>query len=278
MTAQPRFRPVLVHDVDREVGMTRCPTEDVLILYATVLPDDEPESEELLEGWTVTALSSHLGTCEACRRQVAELGELTGALRDDGLGAPPAAFWDEMAADVMSSIDGSAERAPGEAADNVIPLHRDETMEPVPASVPVVAWRGSLAWWRWAVAATLIVGVSVAFVLATGPRDGDGADGGGAVADGEGLVPTADEAAALAAELGIDLSPAQPEELFAAGVLDVGDAIDEAGWSSLQRDLERMDGVGEWELALVGDDPLEELIELDAEELALLLDALESKT
>ena len=278
MTALPRFRPVLVHDVDREVGMGRCPSEDVLILYAAALPDDPVEAEELLDGWTVEAISTHLGVCDACRDQVAELGELTGALREDRLEDPPAPLWDEMAAAVMSSIEGAGRDRDSEAGADVIPLHPDETLDPTTADrgapAPARASTSSATWWRWAAAAVLVLGVGGALLLARGLHDGDGADAPLADAD---LVPSADEAAALAAELGLELSRGEPTERLADAV-DLGAAFDSTGWSSLQRDLADLEDVDALELALAGEDPVEDLIELDAEELEHLLAALESKT
>ncbi len=280
MTALPRFRPVLVHDADREVGMERCPSEDVLILYVAALPDDELEAEELLEGWTPAALSAHLASCERCRAQAEQLGELTGALRDDRLEPPPEGFWDEIPASVMRSIDGGG--AAGAAGTGgrtaVIPLRRDGAEAPAaaPAGEPSRRAGRRRAAWLWAAAAVLLLATGAVLWATREPADGAGEVP--APVAGEALVPTADEAAALAAELGIELATDEPGELAAGDVLDVDAAFGDAGWSSLRRDLARVDDVDALELALVEGDPVEDLIELDVEELQALLEALESRT
>ncbi len=246
-----------------EVEMARCPSEDVLILYVSSLPGED--AEELLDGWSARDVTGHLASCEACRAVVEETGALTATMRSDELAEPPEALWDEMADEVMRSLEmPTVEREP-EA--EVIPL-RGATEAGLQASARRIPW-------GWAVAAALVLGLTVAIAV-TRQADEEPAlpmaDGGGEPVDA--VLPDRATAEALAAELGLSLDTIDPGAVARAEVMDASASLGDAGVSALVEDL----GEDEAEALDVGldDDLFGLLAELEPEELAALMQSLES--
>lgn len=287
MSARPLWRPVVVREEDREAIMRNCPSEDVLILYGSTRPETDPDDGELLEGWTAEAVARHLTLCPSCRTSVEASRALTGALREDVAGEPPEAFWDEMADQVMSQLDGEAgtgesetrpsvrrARRTGEDA-AVIPLRRPGQVGIEPASVP----ERSRATWLWAAAAGLALLLSVAAYLSQDDRSLDGMEGGERTtpAPVAAALPDAAAAAAAAAALGLSLDPIDTGAVAEVDALELGGAAGDTGVSSLADDLMGADA-DDVELALGYDDAISELFELDAEAMENIIAALESKT
>ena len=283
MSARPLFRPVLVHGGNRGLIMRECPTEDMLILFASTRPDTDPDDGELLDGWTAAEVAEHVTLCTSCRSTVEVTGALTRTLRDDGVDDPAGEFWDELASDVMRSIDELPAVEPGRpgtargrdrhgAADDaeVIPLRRPMQFGRLGGS-PVERQR---AVWLWGAAAALALALSVAAYLTQRPDDGT-ADGTPTPVALE--LPDAEAAAAAAAELGLSLDPIVPEELAEVNALQLGGAFEVASESSLRRSIEGADAT-DVELALGYDDAISELFELDAEAMDNILSVLESRT
>ncbi len=266
--------------------MRECPSEDVLILYASTQPDTDPDDGELLDGWTADGVAGHLTLCPSCRTTVEVSSALTVALRGDALDEPPAEFWDEMAEQVMRRLDEapasaatpsaprSARRVARDEA-TVIPLRRPGQVAVEPPSAP----ERQRTVWLWAAAAALALALSLGAVLSqrdpgqgTAPADG----GPTPVAVSPGL-PDAADAAAAAAALGLSLDPIDPGALAETDVAELAGAVEQAGVSSLRRSLQGAD-VDDVELALGYDDAISELFELDTEAMEDILAALESKT
>jgi len=247
--------------------MGHCPSEEVLILFGASLPEGEDE-QELLDGWTADQVAAHVGACEACRAVVQETSALTATMRDDVLSEPAEPFWDELADEVMRSID-RADATPGA---DVVPLQPVE-----PARAPVRRLH-----WGWAVAAGLLVvlGIGLRWMQMDQTLETTVAETGDeAVGPGDGVVPGAlpdrATAEAIAAELGLSLEPVDPVESVQAQVVDVDSDLADSGLAALFDGLDDED-IEVLELAVADDDPLSDLAEFDVEELAAVLVALES--
>jgi len=247
--------------------MAPCPSEEVLILYASLSPGEQPEDDELLDGWTARSLADHLDRCAACERVVRQSGELLGALQADELTEPPDEFWDELADGVMRSIDADSTEAPEDNHANVVPLPE---LAAAPAARPSNRRSGR---WLWAAAAALAMALAV-WSYDEVARDGETET----VADGgvDGLIPNAEQANQLAAELGITLEGFDAKDVTPeVDLLDLGSSFSDAGLSALGELVDDND-MDDLELALADGDPIGQLLELDTEELALVLEALES--
>jgi len=127
--------------------------------------------------------------------------------------------------------------------------------------------------WAWAAAAALAMALAVWSLY---PEAEDA--GQDAVVDKgvDGLIPDAEQANQLAAELGLSLDGFNSQDVTPeVELLDVGDAFGDAALSTLSELLED-DHLDDLELALADGDPIGQLLELDTDELALVLEALES--
>ncbi len=278
-----------------------CPAEEVLILAAT-LPDDEiaaapGTAEELLDGWTAEAVKGHLESCPRCRRAVEEIAAFTNHVRSAGSGAPPPGFWDALADDVMAAVDAEGAGRAGPRRDSprssVVELRPARPADPRDAAAGEVAFAHDVpgrgwGWWIVAAAAVLTLVTGVALWergrSGLGPDHDDGmVDGGlalgrGAPADGAAagvLVPDEQTAARLAVELGLTLEPFDAAAAVEEHFDPLSASFDEAGMSSLKSLIASSD-IEDLELAMVDAGATDELVELDAEELANLLEALES--
>ena len=266
MSTSPRFRPVVITGGRREAEMGRCPSEDALILYASSLPQDELIVEELLEGWTPEAVALHLAGCHGCRRVVEETGALTADMRGDALDEPSEAFWDEMAEDVMRSLEMPARVEPEQKAE-VIQLPNTDA----PIGEPRETTARRVVPWVWAVAAAVLLAASLGIALYERPREAAPLP----VADAPEVMPDRAAAEALAAELGLSLDPIDPVAAAEAEVIEPGAELHEGGLAALFAALSDSD-VENLSLALADDDPLAELADIDAQALASAIDSLES--
>ena len=242
--------------------MKRCPSEEVLILFGASLPDGE---QELLDGWTADDVAVHVGLCDACRAVVEETGTLTAAMRDDVLEEPAEPFWNQLADDVMRSID-TPDAVGGDGAD-VIPLQQHDHARASQRRLH----------WGWAVAAGLLVllGIGLRWMQMDEVTDGAVAETGDVVEEPGDGMPDRATAEAIAAELGLSLDPVDPVEAVQAQVVDVGGGLADRGLVALFDGLDDGD-IEVLELAVTDDDPLADLAEFDVEDLAAVLDALES--
>lgn len=226
--------------------MSRCPHEESLILFGSGEHDDD--------------VAEHVDGCATCRAVVDEMRAVEEALLGDSLDEPDAAFFDDLAADVMDTIEASDRRA-----DLVVFRPRDTSRR----------WTLALA-----AAAGVLLGVTLALTvdrLTEAPTPtpvAEGADG-PAIPD-EAALPDEATARALAAELGISLTPIDPaavaEAEVAARVTD--ESLVDGGLDALVSNLQDTEtealDVG------LGDDVFAALAELDVEELAAVLSTLES--
>lgn len=218
--------------------MSHCPTEDALILFGSGEPDDD--------------VAQHVERCATCRAVVEEMRAVEEALLGDPLDEPGAAFFDDLAGDVMEAIDATDRAA------------------------NVVVFRSQASSHRWtlamAAAAVLLLGVALALTVdrrseAPVPTP---------VAEGVAESPLPDEATAraLAAELGISLDPIDPAAVADAEVTDVGESLQTGGLDALVSNLH--DTETEALHVGLGDDVFAALAELDVDELAAVLETLES--
>ncbi len=225
--------------------MSRCPAEDALFLFASGDPDD--------------GVARHVADCAACQAVVAEVRGLDRVLRADTLDEPDAAFFDEMAGEVMAAV----EDAPSEG--EVLALR------PPPAAAD-----GRSNRWTLALAAAAVVLLGVALALTASRRVDDPVQVPVAEPATASALPDEAAARALAAELGISLDPIDPaavaEAEAAARFTD--ESLRTGGLDALVSNLQ--DTETEALHVGLGDDVFAALAELDVDELAAVLETLES--
>jgi hypothetical protein len=227
--------------------MSCCPTEDALFLFASGEPGDD--------------VARHVADCPTCQAVVDEIRGLDQVLRADTLDEPDAAFFDEMAADVMAAVE-DAERG-------------GEVIEFRP---PSDAADGRSTRRTLALAAAAVVLLGVALALTADRRAEEPVEV--PVADAEpsngSAIPDEATARALAAELGISLDPIDPAAVAEAEVVDrvTAESLQTGGLDALVNNLQ--DTETEALHVGLGDDVFAALAELDVDELAAVLETLES--
>ena len=239
--------------------MSRCPPEDVLILHGS--STSEENESEILDGWTADTVVQHLASCDECRAVAEDVRSLSEVMRSDPLQEPVQAFWDDLAIDVMGSLDAGSDSKDGA---EVVELRTR------PAPDPEISSH------RWALvfAAAAVVLLGAALALTVTRRNEDPTPE--ALVEDETAPLLLDEstARALAEELGISLDPIDPAAVAQAEVADVGASLQTGGLDILVTHLE--DAETEALDIGLGDDVFAALAELDVAELAAVLETLES--
>jgi len=223
--------------------MSSCPPEDALILLASGEPDDD--------------VAGHVAGCETCRARVEQIREVEQALRADDLDEPDDAFFDALAADVMGALDE--------------PERTAEIVELSPS--PAADERRSRGWTLGlAAAAVILLGVALALAAQRRAQEPD------AVPVAEDIpapgLPDEATARALAEELGISLDPIDPAAVAEAEAADMDMPLRSGGLDALVVNLQ--DNETEALDLGLGDDVFAALAELDVDELAAVLETLES--
>jgi len=223
--------------------MSSCPPEDALILLASGEPDDD--------------VAGHVAGCETCRARVEQIREVEQALRADDLDEPDDAFFDALAADVMGALDE--------------PERTAEIVELSPS--PAADERRSRGWTLGlAAAAVILLGVALAQAAQRRAQEPDEVP----VAEDIPAPGLPDEATAraLAEELGISLDPIDPAAVAEAEAADMDMPLRSGGLDALVVNLQ--DNETEALDLGLGDDVFAALAELDVDELAAVLETLES--
>ena len=220
--------------------MSRCPPEDALILLGSGEPDED--------------VARHVADCTACQAVVDEFRALGQVLRDDTIDEPEDTFFDDLTTDVMRSIETT-----------------DRT-----ADVVELRSRSDAHRWTMALAAAAVVLLGVALALTALRRADEPVEVPLVESATDPALPDEATARALALELGISLDPIDPaavaEAEVAARVTD--ESLHGGGLDALVNTLQ--DNETEALHVGLGDDVFAALAELDVDELAAVLETLES--
>lgn len=223
--------------------MSRCPPEDTLILFASGEPDDD--------------VAGHVAECETCLAVVEAFRLVEGALRDDDLDEPDDTFFDTLTADVMGAIDAS------ESTGEVVQFRSQR---------PIGDTRSHR--WTLALAAAAVVLLGVAVALTAQRRAQEPVETPVVEDTPAPGLPDEATARAIAEELGISLDPIDPAAVAEAEATDMDESLQSGGLDALVVNLQDTETEA-LDLGL-GDDVFAALAELDVDELAAVLETLES--